>query len=403
MCIRDRGRMELRGLLRQTLVLVPYVLCVAAKMVCYVLMVDALDYPLFLLWTTSVMTCFPYLPGSVLAKYRELQAERPGSSHTVWDLLRVRTPRGHLWFFGVGFNIAANGIMAQLADEHVGGALQSLLCQLVLPLTALIGYVWLNQRLRLVAWLGAGLVFAGTLLAALPPLLDDSSSGQSQVVWVLVYGLAMAPTALNVLMQERMYAAPYNASIPDAMLWSSLWSLLLGFVFIGLSGAWTSGGWEQVWSDQQDAAACFVGIRRDPTRCHAHAWLLPTLFSVFYLISNYQQASLISRESAVFNLMAQAISTPTTTLVFSWRGLVGSAAYTPIAWYTILSLAVITSGVVLNQTQSAHHEHDEKAELYDRVSEGTLEAFVEPPSGGATKDSLGNPEFSYASNSRGNE
>lgn len=270
-----------------------------------------------------------------------------------------------------------NGIFSQFSNPHVDGNLQAVLYQLVLPITGLLSWLWLKQRLTLIHLAGSCMVLGGCLMVALPPLLEEKSdaipAGNHSVaptlapadcvaygtdssssiswVWIIVFAMSIVPNGIMAVMQERLF---HKTRVDPVVLlfWSNFYSaigyvLALPLTMIPFLGDMSG---HEIAVNQRDAFRCFVGEKPLPCGCSEGAIYWVMGFVVCYMGYFYFLALLVKEVNAVFEALINGMVTPTSAIFFSFRWLIGKDAE-PLTPWVISASIIVPLGVLVYRSK----------------------------------------------------
>ena len=330
-----------------------------------------LGYPLFLIYFSSIIIAI----GFVLAVVPQLwwrtrnnaagdgddDGDDSGGDGELWEALRGR---GHqITFFKIGVCYALNQTLGQFANAYVDGNQQTVLWQLNLPATALFARILTKTRLTSWNWIGSALVIGGSLLAALPPLLDPelddgafnattdedddgNNTNTAKVVWVIVFTASCLPIALSAVLEEAMWERDEGVDAGVVMLWSGLYMamccplvLLLGM--LPHLGGFDSAGLMQ---NQRDAFSCFAGHDPLPPDCEEGAARTVLVFCIGYMAFAWLLTVLVQEAGSVFQALVDAAITPASAVTFSLTSVMGVDAE-PLTSWVIAACFVVPLGV----------------------------------------------------------
>ena len=172
-------------------------------------------YPYFIL--LSVGGSFvPLL--AIAAAFQYLRPVRGFSAATL-------SRRSLLAYAVIGALNGTNGVLTIFSVPFVGGVSQSILAQLVIPLTLLLSWIVLNTRFGYVQLIGAAVIVGGVAIEVVPPLVSlletrsgggggssSSSTSTSSPWWMLVFAAGQVPQALNGVYQELAFGGGRDRS-----------------------------------------------------------------------------------------------------------------------------------------------------------------------------------------------
>jgi drug/metabolite transporter (DMT)-like permease len=276
-------------------------------------------------------------------------------------LMLFQTKLGWLYLL-VGVLVTLGGACSQFSDPHVTGAVQSVINQLTLPLTALFAWLVLGHKFTRIEVIGAGIVMGASLLPILPLLLSPSQDGIPHVggetgtnspFWVLIFLLSDFPSALVNVVEELAFSAPYKA---DEIHYLAFTNLLTLFGYTSMMpldrlnpGQDPTLAAMSTWDIQRNAFRCFfngAAAETLPPACEANAYLPVIGFVLCIVVYFYVAAVVVKHESAAFQALANTLVTPVSAIAFSSPMLMGLQAQALDAW-TVAAIVLIPAGIVV--------------------------------------------------------
>ena len=309
----------------------------------------------------------------------------------------------------VGALVTVGGACSQFADPHVSGALQSVINQLTLPLTALFAWMLRGHKFSKVEVIGAAIVvfasvlpllpllaqtWSGEATAAVDALLSSASSASDALVstasaaaataghhsskaakaaaraagavvsgatvsgmdspfWTFIFLLSDIPSALVNVIEEVAFSAPHHADEIHYLAFTNLLTLF-GYASMAPLDRHSPGQLPELaalptMEIQKLAFQCFFhGNSPDnlPPGCQAGAWAPVIGFVLCIVVYFYVAAVVVKHESAAFQAIANTLVTPLSALAFSSTALVGSHAQELDA-FTIAAVVLIPVGIVV--------------------------------------------------------
>lgn len=213
---------------------------------------------------------------------------------------------------------------------------------------------FLSSNYTLTQYVGAGLIVAGSLLAAVPSTASSDSSAEGSSSSTLWYGpiillLSCAPSSLSNVYKEHNFKVD-GLDVYFLTTSVSVYQVLLGFLFCpilslpglgGLSLYDIPNNFAQGWS-------CFVGDYVAGFDCHLSP--PPYVMLLLYVVVNFAYNVLLllicKHGSALLLVIASAISLPFTNVVFTSRLFMGREAE-QWSWWTGAGLLVVVVGFLL--------------------------------------------------------
>lgn len=202
-----------------------------------------------------------------------------------------------------------------IAGAFCPGEVQTILNQMVIPLTMISSYLFLGTTFETSQLWGSGLILIGAIVASSDYLFNPSSSsavvtgghGISLSVSIALYFLSVIPSALsNIYKEGKMKEMDLNEFHTSTIV--SFWQLWVGFAFLPLMSLPSLGGlsYQEMGSQLSDGYSCFLGTDpNDPTHDCSNA---ATLFIGYVFVNFFYNILLLfitKRGSAVLLVISQ--------------------------------------------------------------------------------------------------
>jgi drug/metabolite transporter (DMT)-like permease len=249
---------------------------------------------------------------------------------------------------------AGSATLGAIAGAYCPGELQTILNQLVIPVTLFGSYLLLYTRFKSYQLWGCLCIVVGACVASSDYYFngqesvdvsvgvvsgesvseDESASsssggvggGMSVTVAIVVYFLSVLPSAFSNIYKEQQMKV-HNMNEVHTSTFVSFYQLWIGFLFLPLLALPSLGGLtvDQMTSQMSDGFTCFLGTNpNDPDDdCSHSAYIL-----LFYILLNFVYNVLLlvitKRGSAVLLVVSQALSLPLTNIAFTMKPLMGS-------------------------------------------------------------------------------
>ncbi len=260
----------------------------------------------------------------------------------------------------VGALVTVGGAFSQFSDPHVTGAVQSVINQLTLPLTAGFAAAILGHRFTKLEVIGASIVTAASLLPVIPLVASGGEMGvvgsdgvMNSPFWVFIFLLSDFPSALVNVIEELAFARPYRADEIHYLAFTNLLSLLGYGSLVPLDrlnpGQDPKLAALSTWEIQANAFKCFFngsGTENLPPACEPNAWMPVIGFVLCIVVYFYVAAVVVKHESAAFQALANTLVTPVSAIAFSSVLLMGRHAQQLDAG-TVAAIVLIPAGIVV--------------------------------------------------------
>jgi drug/metabolite transporter (DMT)-like permease len=136
---------------------------------------------------------------------------------------------------------SGSSTLGGIAGAFCPGEVQTILNQMVIPLTMISSYLFLGTTFETYQLLGSGLILTGAVIASSDYLFnssllsssDISGHGMSLTVSVTLYLISVIPSALsNIYKEGKMKERDLNEFHTSTIV--SFWQLWVGFAFLPL-------------------------------------------------------------------------------------------------------------------------------------------------------------------------
>lgn len=206
-----------------------------------------------------------------------------------------------------------------IAGAFCPGEVQTILNQMVIPLTMVSSYVFLGTTFEKYQLWGSGLILLGAVAASSSylfnssGLLDKPTSGHgiSLSVSIALYFISVIPSALsNIYKEGKMKEMDLNEFHTSTIV--SFWQLWVGFAFLPLMSLPSLGGlsFQDMGSQLTDGYSCFLGT--DPNDPNHDCSNAATLFLAYVCVNFFYNILLLfitKRGSAVLLVISQVQKT----------------------------------------------------------------------------------------------
>ena len=300
------------------------------------------SYEFFVSQFSTALYLVQAAPVLVYCIVKEHLSGAGGGEASAWKQL-IGSRSLHRAFLLMGVMDAASSTLGALGGAGTPGQLQTLINNLVIPITMALSAAYLHVRFRRHQLVGSVLIVLGCAFASLPfffPSLnpdppgggggvgddDDGGgglSGPSRWLSILVFVVSIIPAAMsNVFKEVEMKGDDLNVYVTTVVV--SLWQEVIGFLFLPLLRLQVFGGMSSAQMARQmgDGYACFLG-RADG--CEGAGWLFIVYVGVNFLY-NVLLLLITKHGSAVLLVVANALALPVTNVAFTLPLLMGSDA-----------------------------------------------------------------------------
>ena len=218
------------------------------------------------------------------------------------------------------------------------GQTQVILQQANIPVTMLLSRSFLSSNYTLPQYIGAALIVAGSLLAAVPSSGGSDGSGSSSTMWYgpLILLLSCLPNSFSNVYKERNFKVN-GLDVYFLTTFVSSWQVVLCLLFCPLLSLPVLGGLSlsDIPTNFSNGWSCFLGGYVDGYECHLSPppYVVLLLYVLVNFIYNVLLLLITKHGSALLLVIASAVSLPFTNLVFTSSLVMGREAET-WSWWT---------------------------------------------------------------------
>lgn len=281
----------------------------------------------------------------------------------------------------VGILNALNGVLVIFSNPHVGGIMQALLTQTVIPWTLILSCIYLKSRFSWAQYLGAfiatvAIAFAGVFNSMLEspgdnpgPHHNDTSlpnhsdlageSGESstllsKIIWTLIFGLGQVPLAFSAIYQEKTFRKT-QVNVFYMLQWASISQFVTLVIALPSNFIPWFGGMdpESLLHSMESAVMC-VGMHNSssfPLQPGCSSASLDLCLCVsFMLLSTLLQTMMVKYSSAALSAMAITLVTPVSAFAFTLSFLLGPHVE-EFSWVQWIALALLMVGILTYRQQ----------------------------------------------------
>mmetsp|Transcript_8447 Transcript_8447/g.12591 ORF Transcript_8447/g.12591 Transcript_8447/m.12591 type:complete len:546 (+) Transcript_8447:183-1820(+) len=261
---------------------------------------------------------------------------------------------------------SGSSTLGAIAGAYCPGEMQTILNQMVIPLTMIGAFTFLGSQFERYQIYGSVLILIGAAVASsdylfypshhgshIDPSADADAPDDNQThsggidlpVAISIYLISVVPSALsNIYKERKMKELDMNEVHTSTIV--SFWQLWIGFIFLPMLSLPSLGGlsYEQMTSQLSDGYTCFTGVNPHDSNgnCSSAAFYLMAyiLVNFFY---NILLLAITKRGSAVLLVMSQALSLPLTNIAFTLTPLMGDDAE-PLSIMDLVGLVLVCIG-----------------------------------------------------------
>lgn len=254
----------------------------------------------------------------------------------------------HRKFIMMGLCDSIAGLCSSLGGAFSTGQVQTVINQFNIPLTLLIGKVFLMNEYSRNQFVGAGLIMFGSLICTLH---SSSGADTGSTLWFgpIILMVSCVPNSASNIFKEWSFRAQ-NLDVFLMTTSVSLYQVLLGFVFTPLLAFPAFGGLplSEVPDNFSQGWACFKGEFIDGFECHLEPY--PWVILMVYVFVNFGLNVLLllitKHGSALLLVISSALSLPFTNLMFTTSFVMGKEAE-EWSWLNACGLLVVVVGFLI--------------------------------------------------------
>jgi hypothetical protein len=275
-------------------------------------------------------------------------------------------------FAAIGFLDGLAEFLTSVGGVHSPGSLQTLLGQLIIPVTLGLAVCITRAKFRGSQALGAVVIVLGVCVATVPQFTSGSKTAEGQKTYwysIVVFAIGQVPAAASVVGKDFLF----KKGALDVFYLSCLVSwcqLFISWLFVPLESIHALGGvpMAQIGNVMADGARCFLGERVPKDRPAALALNATQLaaasieycrgayvpavtlsYSVAGFIQGVLQLYIVKWHSATLAVLCQAVTLPLSNLAYSVPLFFGSDAE-PFSPWNVVGLLVTVCGLLLYQS-----------------------------------------------------
>ncbi len=271
-------------------------------------------------------------------------------------------------FVNMGFLDSFAGFLSCVGGAFVGGAIQSLINQCIIPLTLILSKVFLQARYTMRQNIGALIIVAGAVISVMPSILNSggaSSRTATTVSGVVVFLLSIVPGGFsNVYKEYAFKTSEHSVDIYYMTTWVTLFQVLTGLLFMPAQAIPALGGipLNEMGENLVDGNKCMWG--ENPKKgddCQGAGMILLVYVAINFLY-NIFSLLVVKHGSASLSVIAAAVALPLTNMSFSWKELMGRD-YEPFDYLNLVSTGVVLIGFLI-YSRGGTDDDDELAALW---------------------------------------
>ncbi|EWM29290.1 Transmembrane transporter protein, chloroquine resistant [Nannochloropsis gaditana] len=257
----------------------------------------------------------------------------------------------------MGFLDATGSILSTMGGAYTAGAVQTLLNQVIIPMTLALSFLCLGQRFTGAQTLGALTIFIGAGIAIVPSFLAGkgaragSGSGEgpptTTLTGVLLFFSSILPGAFSNVYKEWGFAQ-FHVDLYYLTTFVSAIQVLFGFAFLPALQVPIFGGMPLREIPQQFTLGfkCFRGINTLPGDDCKDAFLTMWMYVLINFLFNVLQLLITKHGGATLLVISAALALPVTNFAFSMTWIMGEDTE-PFNPFDAVALAVVLVGFLL--------------------------------------------------------
>jgi len=260
----------------------------------------------------------------------------------------------------MGFLDATGSILSTMGGAYTAGALQTLLNQVIIPMTLALSFIFLGQRFTGAQSLGALTIFVGAAIAIVPSFMpgkggsasSSSSSADdgpptSTVTGVLLFFSSILPGAFSNVYKEWGFAQ-YHVDLYYLTTCVSAIQVLFGFAFLPALQVPAFGGvpFKEIPQQFTLGFQCFRGINTLPGDDCKDAFSTMWVYVLVNFLFNVLQLLITKHGGATLLVISAALALPVTNFAFGMPWIMGEDTE-PFNPYDAVALGVVLLGFLL--------------------------------------------------------
>ena len=286
----------------------------------------------------------------------------------------------------MGFLDAAGSILSTMGGAYTAGAVQTLLNQVIIPMTLALSFLFLGQRFTPAQSVGALIIFVGAGIAIVPSFLgggsdpgtDDDGDGvaappTSTVAGVLLFFSSIVPGAFSNVYKEWGFAQ-FTVDLYYLTTCVSAIQVLFGFAFLPLLQMPAFGGIPLRDIPQQFTLGfqCMLGHNSLPGDDCGDALETMIGYVLVNFLFNVLQLLITKHGGATLLVISAALSLPVTNFAFSMPWIMGEDTE-PYNVYDVVALVVVLGGFLLYSTwDDVMDKHAQRKRLPIQFAAGSV-------------------------------
>ena len=236
------------------------------------------------------------------------------------------------------------GILLQgIGNQFTPGILQTLLGQVIIPVSIILSIVMLKRKYSWISYLGALIVIGGIVISFIP----DFSHKIKDLRWYscIIYTAGVVFMALSFILKEKAFdngASPYLLTVFVAVLMVPITFLIFPIQSIPGFGGLPITDFPKILSK---GVLCTGGTKADPNMTCENSWVPLLLFCIFSFLSGVAAVVLTDKASAVVKTLSNGLTIPITTIGYSLKFIMG--AYTEkFNIFNIVGIVIVLIGFI---------------------------------------------------------
>lgn len=255
-------------------------------------------------------------------------------------------------FFIMGMLDSISALFAFLGGVYTSGSSQTLLYQLVVPVTMILAYFFLKTKFKFLQLFGAFVILLGAFVVVLPKFLFSTVDNSSAIipdkpVFNIIYLLSVFPMAFSTIYKEIAFK-DVELDVNYVQFWVALWQFLFGFLMIPLNTLPFLGSirltWDELPYNLWNGVKCLGGYNTIVTNCGSgsmgfkmpcdtcdSAYVEVVVFIIFNCIYNVSIMLMIKHGSAALLYIILTLRLPIVNIAFSFSFVENPPE--PLDWY----------------------------------------------------------------------
>lgn len=348
------------------------------------LIITPIDAILYLQWINS-MSNYRWICGGIIYPFFGLLFFAVPTLYKMWtkdiNTNNINCPKIDL--AKIGLMDSLGSVMSALAIPFISIMLNVIVSKLVLPMTMIASYFFLNKKYLWSHYAGVSVTIFGIIIAAIPKLLmtDDNTNPLAMIVFIF----SLIPGVASFVIKENYLKDNYEADSLYMNTIISFFQIGVGFVTLPLVMLPIAGlnvDPKNFGTYILNSLNCqFGGINSTEGDNCQYSFLYLIAFQLFGTIANLLMFTIIREGSSVTFIMINTLKTPITALMGFFLIYYNIVKFTEgesfvITWLDVVSLIFVLIGSIFyalnkeitnDEYNYSHIGNDDKKEMREKM------------------------------------